>query len=137
MSSVASETIADLLSRGISVRFTVSGDSMHPLIREGDALIVDPARPEDVCIGDVVLSLTERGLTAHRVQQIAATGDGCYFTTRGDNAPGTDVPFSASQLLGRVARIDRNGRTSEVTQATGVALTVLRLMERLRLRLSR
>jgi hypothetical protein len=93
---LATDIIIDLLSRGHAVQFRAHGDSMHPLIRSGDLLHVEPNR--DAKVGDVVLTLADRGLTAHRV--IARNGD--LLITRGDNAPSDDSPIDISRVLGRV-----------------------------------
>ena len=46
--------LADLLASGQTVRFTAPGHSMHPVIRHGDVLLVDPLdRP--VRAGDILL----------------------------------------------------------------------------------
>lgn len=124
MKGVARDTIVDLLTRGISVRFEARGDSMHPVIRSGDYLVVEPVAPGRVGHGDVVLSLTERGLTAHRVISIGQA----TFTTRGDNAPAPDAPFRADQLLGRIKIIERDGRPRAVR--AGARVAVMRALRR-------
>ena len=96
----ATEVILDLLARGHAVQFRARGDSMHPLIRSDEALHVDPVREADV--GDVVLTLADRGLTAHRVIR----KDGDVIVTRGDNAPSDDPPLPLARVLGRV-RVSR------------------------------
>ncbi|MDQ3280990.1 MAG: S24/S26 family peptidase, partial [Acidobacteriota bacterium] len=78
MSSInTTELIVDLLRRGHAVKFRVRGDSMHPTIRDNESLHVEPVT--DVRIGDVVLVLADRGLTAHRVIAMDAE----TITTRG------------------------------------------------------
>jgi hypothetical protein len=67
--------------------------------------VVEPT--EGARIGDIVLTLAERGLTAHRV--IARRGDD--LVTRGDNAPAPDAPVHVSRVIGRVAGVERDGRT--------------------------
>lgn len=132
MASVAADTIAELLSRGHDVRFTATGDSMYPLIRSGDSLLVAPAGPDSIRRGDVVLSRTERGLTAHRVIAISSAGSGLQFQTSGDNAPGADEPFGERELLGVVAGVERDGRMRKSVRATGARLRVLRFISRVR-----
>lgn len=93
------DVMAEVLASGAAVEFRAEGDSMHPSIRSGELLIVDRVDPSAIRRGDVVLARLTRGLTAHRV--VRMTRDG-RFITRGDNAPATDEPFTAGQLLGRV-----------------------------------
>jgi signal peptidase I len=114
----AADVIADLLARGHAVEFRVHGDSMHPVIREEDVLHVEPS--PDYGVGDVVLTLAERGLTAHRVVSV-----GELVVTRGDNAPAADDPVPRDRVLGVVTSIDRNGTRLPV-RAEAWPLRVLR-----------
>lgn len=122
------ETISDLLGRGISVRFQVTGDSMYPVIHSGDFVLVEPVDPARVRRGDVVLSLTKRGLTAHRIVAI----DGTTFTTRGDNCLVLDAPFTAAQLLGRVTSAEHEGRTRPVAGIRSAAARAAAFLRRWR-----
>ena len=101
---MSSEVIVDLLQRGHPVRFQARGDSMHPFIREGDVLHVEPG--QEVRLGDVVLVQVDRGLTAHRVVVL----DGARIVTRGDNAGAPDSPLPRARVLGVVAAVERGGK---------------------------
>jgi len=100
--------ITDLLARGHAVQFQARGDSMHPLIRENDSLHVEPC--DRVRVGDVVLILAERGLTAHRV---IARREG-MVTTRGDNALADDAEVAEDCVLGKVTHVLREGKKKKV-----------------------
>ena len=106
--SVATEVIVDLLARGHEVRFRATGDSMHPIIRGEDYLHVIPA--QTVRRGDVVLMLASRGLTAHRVVEVAEN----TLVTRGDNIAENDAPIDRTRVLGVVTHAERNGRKRRV-----------------------
>jgi phage repressor protein C with HTH and peptisase S24 domain len=106
----AAEVIIDLLQRGHAVEFRVRGDSMHPVIREEDSVHVEPSR--EVRLGDVVLTLAHRGLTAHRV--IAHHGH--TIVTRGDNTPEADPPVPLAQVLGKVTWVERGGDRRHVAR---------------------
>lgn len=129
MSDLTKQTIAALLADGIGVRFRVKGDSMHPLICADDYLVVEPANPEHIVNGDVILARADRGLTAHRVVAIA----GGSITTRGDNASGADTPLTHEQFLGRVTWIERNGRKTRVRRPFALRFTRMwaRLLRRI------
>ena len=122
----AAEVIADLLARGHAVRFRAKGHSMHPIIRSADYLLVEPR--SGIARGDVVLMHAERGLTAHRVTDVA----GGRVITRGDNAPGPDPTIDFAQVLGVVTHAERNGSMRRVARLSGLALSVVRLVARLR-----
>jgi len=98
-------TIADLLGRGIDVRFRARGDSMHPTIRCGEQLHVQPVVPGALSRGEVILARHARGLTAHRVVRI----DGARIITRGDNCSDDDPQIVAGDILGRVKLVKARG----------------------------
>lgn len=131
MSAVARDVIADLLARGHAVRFRAGGDSMHPIIRSDDYLLVEPADRARIRRGDVVLTLAERGLTAHRVVAVA----GGSLITRGDNQHEDDLPVELSRVLGRVTHAERDGRTRRIRRASSVLLTFARALLRVTARL--
>lgn len=124
----AAEVIVDLLRRGHAVQFRVHGDSMHPVIRAEDVLHVEPSA--NFSIGDVVLTMADRGLTAHRV--IALHDD--VVVTRGDNVRDSDGPLDRARVLGVVTHVERGGRRLRVRRR-GVAALVLRLRRLIRKRL--
>lgn len=124
----AADVIADLLARGHHVRFRATGHSMHPIIRNGDYLLVSPST--QCACGDVVLTLSPRGLTAHRVVRIA---DGVVIT-RGDNAPGED---EVGRVLGVVTHIERDGKMRPVRRWSRAGLHLARLVVRVHRRLNR
>ncbi len=126
----------DLLRAGQTVRFTATGTSMTPAIRHGDVLTVVPVPATELRPDDVVLYLSARGLTAHRVVRRLSAAPAA-FEARAD-APGSPlerVPEAA--VLGRVTRVERTPRTFTARLAAagerGVRLTarLVRLRRRL------
>jgi hypothetical protein len=104
------EISTELLAQGYSVRFRPKGHSMHPSIQDGEAVTVAPVLVSEVRRGDVILYRAERGLTAHRVLKLMGEAHARIFITRGDAATSCDAPVSASQVMGRVICVERNGR---------------------------
>ncbi len=103
--NAAADVIAEVVAKGHRARFTASGDSMHPFIRSGERLVVEPVDPRALRRGDVVLARLERGLTAHRIVRIdTRDGEVVSITTRGDNCELEDPPFPPAQLVGRINR---------------------------------
>jgi hypothetical protein len=123
----------DLLRQGKSIRFRAPGRSMYPSIREGEAITVEPVSPSAVQTGDILLYQTGERLVAHRVVRIIKTElpppcsfDGEHpsnnthqsslvtrlcFVLRGDTWGEEDPsPVKDSQILGKVIRVERNGR---------------------------
>ena len=122
-----------LLREGQAVRFRAAGLSMEPSIRDGDAITVSPVQRGAARVGDVLLYRADGRLLAHRVIGRAEGADGVLLV-RAD-APGWEVERVAeSDVLGRIERIDRNGRGVRLQGAFFRRLAVL--SHRLRRRLS-
>lgn len=96
------------LQSGKSLRFTARGYSMAPFIRDGDLITIVPCesspRPGEVLA--FVNADTQR-LTVHRLISRTASGS----VLKGDNVGEPDGFVPDAQLLGRVARVERAGRT--------------------------
>ncbi len=87
---------------------------MYPSIREGELITVEPVVPNDVTLGDIVLYRSERGLIAHRVVGSSPTQSSVlspHYLLRGDASLSRDEPVEAHQILGRVIRVERDGRS--------------------------
>lgn len=97
-----------VLARDKPFRFRARGGSMAPFIRDGDIIRIAPlTRPPRV--GEVVAFMhpRTRALTVHRL----VARRGVAHLAQGDNAPErADGFLRPRQILGRVARVDRNGR---------------------------
>jgi signal peptidase I len=101
-------TLTAILDAGHTARFVARGDSMHPTIRDGEAVHVErPVAP--FAVGDVVLARAKRGLTAHRIVRVRQRNGEVEFVTRGDNCLRNDPPLTRGDLVGRVVTVERNG----------------------------
>ena len=82
---------------------------MTPFIRDGDVITVSPLRRGRAGIGEVVAFVRpgHGNLVVHRV--VARCGASSFI--RGDGVPGaSDGVIPPENLLGRVTRVERNGR---------------------------
>lgn len=107
------ELVEEALKSGRRVRFRATGGSMRPAIREGDILLVAPARPEELAPGDIVLSRVGRKLTAHRLVEVLRAqapegreGGVLRVVCRGDAVSAPDLPLAPSHILGRVIAVE-------------------------------
>jgi signal peptidase I len=116
----------------------VRGNSMRPLLRDGDAVLVE----HTACVvqpGDIVVVRTQAGLVVHRVLRRLP---GATLITRGDNTAAADPPIAEAALVGRVSRLRRGHHELDIVAARwrlagrGIALA-LRAEGRLRRLLSR
>ena len=85
------------------VRLKVTSDSMRPLLRAGDVVVVQPANLPAVQPGDIIVVQRGGEWITHRL--VAADEHG--FQTLGDNTRFADEAMSADQLVGRVLAIER------------------------------
>jgi len=60
----------ELLRQGKSVRFRAPGLSMHPTIKEGETITVEPVAPFDIKRRDILLYFIGKKAIAHRVVSI-------------------------------------------------------------------
>jgi GNAT superfamily N-acetyltransferase len=103
---------AEILRQGGTFQFRAHGASMVPFIRDGDLLTVAPCEPADLAVGDVALYRTQRDrIVAHRVVAKSVRRGEWTLVAQGDARLHPDSPVPGDRLLGRIARIQRGGRT--------------------------
>jgi hypothetical protein len=97
-----------VLAKGKAFRFEARGASMHPVIRDGDVVTVRPLAVAEGKTGDVVAFVhpVTGGVRIHRI--VGAGGAG--YRLKGDNALCEDGAVPRDAVLGRIARIEREGR---------------------------
>lgn len=97
-----------VLDKGASFRFQGKGYSMSPFIKDGDILTIVPLQGSAPRFGDVVVfTHPQTGkLIIHRIIGKRSSS----YLTKGDNAPDEDGLVSRAAILGRVTRVQRNGK---------------------------
>lgn len=110
---ISGRALADLLravsERDMPFRFCAKGQSMFPFVRDGDIITAVPLRATPPSLGSVVAFVQDPTgrLAVHRV---VGKRSGLILI-RGDCAPSMDEPVSEAQVLGRVTRVERRGRS--------------------------
>lgn len=83
----------------------VTGNSMLPLLRAGDRVLVAPVnRP--LRRGDIVVFTHENQLVIHRLIRFMELDHPCCLITKGDNGP-SDPPVPLAQVVGIVIALQR------------------------------
>jgi signal peptidase I len=97
-----------VLHKGAPFRFRAKGFSMSPFIKDDDIITVSPLMDGSIRFGDVVAFIRPEmiKLVIHRV--IGKEGE--YFHIKGDNIPDTDELIPVTNIMGRVTRVERNGK---------------------------
>ncbi|NIN66981.1 MAG: signal peptidase I, partial [Anaerolineae bacterium] len=105
------ELSVELLRAGHDLRFEARGRSMHPLVRDGDILLVRPAGHGELAVGDIVLYRSpRRGIVVHRVVGIRRDGHERVLSVKGDAARHPDSAVLESHVAGKIVAIERSGR---------------------------
>jgi hypothetical protein len=102
------ELLQAVLSKGSLFRFQAKGFSMSPFIKDGDVVTVSPLFNAAPRLGDVLAFIHPgtKKIIIHRA--VGKEGDSCIM--RGDNCFDLDRPVPLTNVLGRVTRIDRDGK---------------------------
>jgi signal peptidase I len=108
MSGVAFASLMKaVLEKNVPFRFTATGCSMSPFIRDGDLITISPVssrlRPGDVV--PFVSPFCDK-LMVHRILNVSR--EGCL--TKGDNNSEPDGRIPASSIIGRVVRVEHRRR---------------------------
>ena len=105
------DVAAGLLAQGRRVRFRAQGGSMHPTIRDGDALMLTPIQRTELRIGDIVLARQAGRPVAHRIVRLTKRYDRVVrVILRGDALLSCDLPMTPDAIVGRVFAVERDGR---------------------------
>lgn len=102
------------LATGRAVRFCATGSSMHPAIRDGETIVVEPIAADAVDRGAVLLCRHRGRLLAHRVVAITTRDSVREFQLRGDALGATDQPVPADAIVGHVVGVWRDGRLAAI-----------------------
>jgi len=109
---LSGHTLAELLqavmNRGARFRFQTRGFSMSPFVKNNDIVTIVPLHTSSPRLGEVVAIIhPETGrLIVHRI--IGKKGED--YLIKGDNTPDADGLIAASNILGRVKKVERNNR---------------------------
>jgi signal peptidase I len=96
----------------------VVSNSMYPMIRRDDQVLVERIYSESVRFGDIVVFRKDGRLTVHRVIGKREVGGEYHFLEKGDaNLQSSLVP--AKEIVGRVTIIKNKGKTLPVISGSG------------------
>jgi signal peptidase I len=102
------ELLQAILDKGVPFRFRAKGFSMSPFIKDDDVITVSPLTDGSTHSGDIVAFIRSemKKLVIHRV--VGKQGE--YFHIKGDNIPNTDELIPKANIIGRVTKVERNGK---------------------------
>ena len=94
------------------LRLTVTSDSMRPLVRAGDAVVVEPIDPRALRPGAVIVVQRGGEWITHRLVMIDERG----WHTQGDHAHYIDEVAQADEIVGQVVAIEQGDHTIDLRQ---------------------
>jgi hypothetical protein len=102
------ELLRAVLGKGVPFRFQAKGYSMAPFINDSDVVTVAPLTDASLRIGDVAAFIRPdlESLVVHRV--IGKRGNS--FLIQGDNIFETDGSIPKANIMGRVVKVERDGK---------------------------
>jgi signal peptidase I len=99
------------LRDGKGVALRVSGNSMYPLIRQGDSIRLEKCTAGTLAIGDIITFKKDGNYFTHRLVWTTKRANGIRLITKGDNEINTDSPVSPNHIVGKAVAIKRANRT--------------------------
>jgi signal peptidase I len=98
----------EVVSEGPSWRAKSRGESMYPLIKNGDTLLIQPMKADEIHPGDIVIYRIPSGsFIAHRFIKRNISGS---LLTNGDSMRHYDKLVDEEQVFGKVVQIERHSR---------------------------
>jgi len=101
-------TLKDGLAQGKSVTLPVVSESMSPLLRAGDTIIIKGIDSQArLSRFEIAVFVSGDALCCHRVIFRLHNLQGLMYVTKPDKSLDCDEPFSSSDLIGKVAGIKK------------------------------
>ena len=109
---------SQILGSGNQLRFQARGQSMQPLIQDGDILIIAPLAGNPIHRGDVLLVDAGDGrLLAHRAIKLERRATGMHYLIKMDAGTVPDGWFTYDAILGRVEVLERGASKIRLTSS--------------------
>ncbi len=99
----------EAVRKGQSLWFRVTSGSMHPMLRVGEQVLIEPAVAAQIQVGEIAAFETNEGLVIHRIVQRRRENAGIRLIEMSDVhfRPG---PVDSEAVVGRVVAV-RQGNT--------------------------
>ena len=79
----------------------ITSGSMWPALRQGDLVLIEGVKKEDLQVGDIVVWQNPQGFTIHRIVKLNQD----TVVTKGDANFTSDVPVNYDEVVGRTVKI--------------------------------
>lgn len=123
--SIVAEMLRESLQYGASPSLTVVSNSMSPLLRRGDQVVLSSVGPRQIEAGQIITFVTADGrrlLKTHRVAGLVTDHRKSTFATFGDRSLLFDPPVAVEDVIGQVVCRRRNGHSLDLNSGRGAWL---------------
>ena len=96
----------------------VVSESMCPVIKKGDRVLVEKVAWDRIRFGDVIVFRKAGNLTVHRVLGKRKIDGGCYLLEKGDAVLWSSL-VPVEEVVGRVRSIESSGRITDAVSGYG------------------
>ncbi|NTW32563.1 MAG: signal peptidase I, partial [Bacteroidetes bacterium] len=108
------ELTENLLNSKQQVKLIVGGNSMFPFLRNGDEIVINKCRINELNIGDIVVFKTHDKWIAHRLHKIKSENNKTILITKGDSCNSKDLPVTEENFAGKVILFFRKGKEKNI-----------------------
>lgn len=115
-SKLVTDVLREQLQFQHQFKSQVITNSMSPVIRAGDSIIVEAEKASELIPGDIILIDCEIKYFTHRFVTRFQKGMSNYIVTKGDRVGRFDNPFPDSRVLGKVVEIRTKNRNIDLTR---------------------
>lgn len=103
------QIIANVIKRDGAIELPAQGNSMFPLIKEGNICRFDSCTKGAMKKGDIILFRTAAGrVVAHRFYKTVSINNRMYYLFKGDTNLDFDEPVECELVIGRLAFIRKS-----------------------------
>ena len=102
----SSALVKEILKKGYCVRIPTLGRSMFPLI--SSIIHIEPAKAEDIRVGDIVVYSSEEKMVAHRLAKKIIKEEKEFLVVKGDTWLGSSEVLPGN-VIGRVIKVEKWG----------------------------
>jgi signal peptidase I len=87
------------------------GNSMYPLIQQGEICRFNPIEAFSIKKGDILLFYTEKGqLIAHRLYRMERMYNQQFYLLKGDTNLGFDAPIQGDRIIGKLVCVQKKNK---------------------------
>ncbi|RAP77473.1 signal peptidase I [Paenibacillus montanisoli] len=91
------------------VELPSSGNSMYPIISQGNICRIIAVEPNEISRGDIVLFVSSfQALIGHRLLQVVQRGEEMLYIFKGDANPHSDEPVKFDRIVGKLIEVRKS-----------------------------